>query len=135
MIQAWHQGHGRNQPQHQDHQGRDEGSAEPFITGVLVNAHGQGVEIKGAQGKGQRQLLDRVDKHQDSRHQEWSPQQGQLDPSHQGNPIAAQALGRFIDAGGEALEGRIQAPLGYGQKAIDIAPDQQHQRGQAPTTA
>jgi hypothetical protein len=50
-------------------------------------------------------------------------------------PAAAQACGRFIKAGGEALQGSVQPAFGDGQKAVAVAPEQQQQRSETPGAA
>ena len=50
-------------------------------------------------------------------------------------PGATEAGCRFIHAGGNALQGSIQAPLGHRQETIPVAPHQQGQGRQSQATA
>ena len=94
----------------------------------MKDAHRQGVEIKGAQGKGERQLFNRVHKNQQRPEQQRAAQQGQVNPPQHTSPAFAKAGGRFIDAGGQALQAGIKPAFGHGNEAVAIAKDQQQQR-------
>ena len=110
----------RSQPHHDNRQAPQCCRFQHFIGSIAVSSGGESVEVEGAQHERGREFFHHIDKHQQQRSQEATPQQRNMHGVQGLRGAFAKGAAGFVHAGSDVRQPRFCGTKSQGEKAGEV---------------